>query len=728
LTKAFYLLDWRQNRPEQADRRIMMLSQERTKGMLLFPSPRPGETMYETPPSLSWLKAEGVSRYRVVIADENGKELWCAETTKNAAVPDKILQPGNYRWNLWGDGEERGWQDFTISSGAVEFLRPTVEEVLAGIPDIRPRHLFAADDIETLRSTRSAELETLRRNVALAYTRPIPSPPMAHIDRETWYLAMRRYLGGTDGFRDDCDRDLVACCLAYALLDDEQAAERARVSLLTILGWNPEGPCSPDGEWGDEPGLSLARCLPSIYDLLHNYLTPRERRLTERCIAHYASLVEGRLLKLDFMYSPGDSHAGRIPAYLGEAALVLHGTGTVPEETLKRWLSYALEIYGSVFPHFGGPDGGWAEGVFYGSSYTKWYLPFFSAVARFSGKNFLDRPFYQRLPHYFLHFAAPGRENHPFCDGYWCNSDDDEWPGFYAQNPFRVYSQRTGPKLAKEWAQKLAAPEVFRLHLLDVFLPDMPPPSKNVSFEASDAQAFPDSGFAALHTSLADYENDTALMLRASRYGGVSHQHADQGSFALSHGKTTLITPSGYYGAGYGTKHHFEWTRHTPAHNCILVDGEGQPWKHISTAKITACGIDGDMRYAEADLIAAYPMLKSYTRTYTLEKRGDASVAVVCDIINADKPVTISFLNHTLSKPQCHVNGTVTVERDGTKLEIIPRQGLEPIVTSSDKFGVDLNQDVQPGFEVEAPSQFHLRWESEAAAEHKIVVEYIIRG
>ena len=77
---------------------------------------------------------------------------------------------------------------------------------------------------------------------------------------------------------------------------------------------------------------------------------------------------------------------------------------------------------------FGGPDGGWAEGMFYASSYTKWYLPFFSAVERFSGASYLKRPFYQRLIRYFQHFCPPNWEIHPFGDGYWCRSDDAEWP------------------------------------------------------------------------------------------------------------------------------------------------------------------------------------------------------------------------------------------------------------------------------------------------------------
>jgi hypothetical protein len=295
------------------------------------------------------------------------------------------------------------------------------------------------------------------------------------------------------------------------------------------------------------------------------------------------------------------------------------------------------------------------------------------------------------------------------------------------RNPFRVYAQRTGPALAVEWARKLAAPEVFRLHVLDVFLPDMPPPAVSVSPEASDAHAFPDSGFAALHTGLADPDNDTALLLRASRYGAVSHQHADQGSFALVHGRTTLITPSGYFGAGWGTRHHFEWMRTTQAHNCVLIDGQPQPFAFTSTARILTCGMDGAVRHASADLTEAYPMLTSYTRYYTLEKRGGLTVAVVRDELAADKPVTVSYLNHTLSPPECRPDGTVIVKRNGVTLEIKPRKGLKPGVSYTDQFAVDVNEGTPPGYVSWAmPAQHHLRWESEAACRHEIIVEYTV--
>lgn len=684
----------------------------------MFPFPRPGEVVYETPPSLLWLDEEGIDIYKVEIRNANGETIWHAETTRNGIVP-KMLPPGNYSWNVYGGGHERGWQSFSIAENAVRFARPTDSEVFAGLPMTRPRHLFCETDIARLRTAHTAELETLRRNVDLAMSKPLPSPPDYHIiaDQPGRMLGHRVYLGK---HRETCDRDLVALALGSVLLEDDAAGEQARKLFLTICAWNPDGPCSPDHGWADEIGLSNTRCFPAVFDLLWTRLSEEEREFTARTVAAYAFLTEKRLMRINFFANPGDSHCGRMPAYLGEAALALMGTGVVEDEVLHRWLNYALDIYGGLFPHFGGADGGWAEGMFYAASYTKWYLPFFSAVARYSGKNFLDRPFYQNFIHYLLHFAPPGQENHPFCDGYWCLPDDVEWPGFFAQNPYRVYAGRSGLPLAMEYHRELAAPEIFKLHLLDVFLPPMPPPETNLVHGVENARAFPDSGYVSLHTNIGS-KQDTVLLARASRFGRVSHQFADQGSFAIIRQGRTFITPSGYYGVGYGSNHHIKWTRTTFAHNCILIDGQPQPEHFTSTGKIICCKEDGNLLYAELDLAAAYPMLKSYVRSFTLDK--STLVLTVHDKLSASKPVTVSFLNHTLSKPKLLKNGKVTVER-GDTLTITPKAGLLPAVEMTDRFGTELNDGVPPEYRVEMPQQYHLRWETAAATQHEIVMEY----
>ena len=696
------------------------LPQKRTKASEIFPGPAPGEKVEETPPSFCWLKVDGVDTYEILIRNAKSEQVWRGISKKNYIVPRVILEPGTYSWNLLANGMERGWWHFEIVSQAIKFIRPQSIEILKLVPTEHPRHLFYTRDIASIKSVRSAELETLKRNIQTALESGMPEPPRFHKDEAA--LPYREYFGR---HRDFCDRDLVACALGYAILGDTEAGEHAVKSLLTICDWNPAGPCSIMGPWGDEIGLSHARCLPSVYDMVWVLLNEKERVLVEQTIATYALQCEDLLNHLDFGQNPGNSHAGRVPAYLGEAAMVLKGSA-VPLGTLERWMNLALDIYGSFFPYYGGPDGGWAEGTFYATSYTKWYLPFFMAVERFSGYRFLDRPFYQRVIHFFMHFCPPGWESHPFGDGYWCNSNDPEWPGFFAQNPYRLYAQRFGPELAKQWALSVSAPEIFKLHLLDIFIPDSKQMGEGLTGEVTSTRSFPYAGFISLHTALESLDKDIALLARASRHGSASHQHPDQGSFALIHKGTTLISPSGYFGRCYGTLHHREWTNSTRAHNAILVDGIGQKSdSYEAIGKIISCGVNDNLLQGELDLTAAYPMLKIWRRQFLLDSKG---VLLVKDHIEAEKPVTISWLLHTLSEPIKSKTGGASLDRNGVHLDICPLSGSLGACHISGEFGIDVNEGVPEAYQVSMPQQYHLNWSTPIASCHDITVAFYIDG
>ncbi len=679
----------------------------------LFPTPAPGQTVMETPPTFSWL-ADGKHTYAVTVWNHAGEIVWQGETSQAAAVPEKILPPGDYTWDVTAEDEHRGVQSFTIAEDAVEFLRPTADEILAAVPGCHPRHLFTTEEIPAILATHETELRVLRRNIEQAYADGLPQPPMYHRDPDA--LPYREYFGR---YRDYCDRNLVALSLEYALLGDEKAGAAAKALFLTICDWNPEGPCSLCGPFrGDEVGLSNARCLPAVYDLLWPLLSDSERKFAAGVVMAYGYQCERRLTGRDFIANPGDSHAGRLPAYLGEAALVLSDSGVLPEEVCRRWLTYAADVYGGIFPYYGTPDGGWAEGVFYAASYTKWYLPFFSAVERYTGKSYLSRPFYRNLAKFFVHFADPNRENHPFCDGYWCHPEDAEWPGFFAQDPLGVYARRFGSELAKKRQRETPEPELYLLHLLDTFLPVQ---EESVTAEPeSDLAVFPEAGYAAMHTDLADNQNDFACLIHATKFGSGSHRHADQGSFALFHGKTALISPSGYFGREYGTAHHMQWTNATKAHNCILIDGAGQGIRDFTAAgKITGWGKRHGIQWVETDLTEAYPMLQKYTRTYRLFSR----MLVVEDRIDAAELVTVDYLLHTLSKPASD-GSTAVVERNGSRLRITPMLGGLTDCTIADEYDTPLNEGVPAEYQVQMPEQFHLRWHTEAKKHHCIAVRY----
>ena len=197
--------------------------QTRTSAGQIFPYPASGDLVEENPPYFCWLREPDTGVYRVEVADLDGNIIWQAVTDRNYIVPERAFPAGRYRWNLWCGDNERGWYDFTIADNAVEFIRPRAREVFEKVPaNIHPRHLFYKSDITAMLDEKSAELETLRRNISLALSRPLPESPKYHKDKNA--VEYREYFGA---YRDWCDRDMVACALGWAILGDTAAGEKA---------------------------------------------------------------------------------------------------------------------------------------------------------------------------------------------------------------------------------------------------------------------------------------------------------------------------------------------------------------------------------------------------------------------------------------------------------------------------------------------------------------------
>lgn len=670
-------------------------NQTRKRNADLFPAPENGATVFETPPCFSWLPSPGEGLYTVVIRNRDGEILResCAE---NCFVPARPLESGEYRWDVFRGDSHRGEQTFTVSPDAIRFLRPTAEEVLAGIPSGHPRHLFSEADIPALLAERKTEAETLKRTVDLALRDKVPEPPRFLHDPAA--LPYREYFGS---FREACDRDLVALALGYALFGDKTCGDAAKERLLTFVSWDPVAERSLEGAY-DEIGLSLARCLPSVCDLLYPLLSDGERKLVESAIAAYARQCEKRLLSLDYLSHPGDSHAGRLPAYLGEAALILSDTDAVDRETCLGWLSYALKIYGGIFPHYGGSDGGWAEGPFYATSYVKWYLPFFAAVERYSGKSLLSRPFYRDLTRFLLTFADPATENHPFGDGYWSEGESDaEWPGFFAQNPYRYYARRFGPPSAEKRSAELESPAYYKLHLLDLFLPT---PKEAKTEEPDRLTVFDDTGLIALRTKPENPRENLVCLVRASKFGSDSHRHPDQGGFALLYGGVALLSPSGYFGRRYGTKHHREWTNTSRAHNVPLFGGVGQyENSYRAVGRILSASDDGTTLAAEVEAGGAYPVPVEWKREFALTENR----LTVTDEFSLDEPCEVTLCLHTLSRPEPDGNG-FRLTRNGVTLVCRPSGGIDAPPEITDAFAVDPNEGEPAEYAVKMPPQYHI--------------------
>ncbi len=558
-------------------------------------------------------------------------------------------------------------------------------ELLQKLPSARPRHIYFPEDLDGLRASHRTEFEKLAVNREIA----LKSPPMREDDAPDYRRSFE-----LSRFR--LDRDAVACALLYVFNRDREAGNRVHDQVMELCSWQ----CSVMPPH-DEVALSVCRTLPALFDWTFDLYSTAEQRTVAAVLLRHGRDIARRIAVEDFAKNPGNSHTSRLPGYLGEIAMVLHGAIDDETET-AGWLDYALNFYENSFPFYGDADGGWAEGPFYASSYTKWFLPFFFAVKRVCGHSFFNQPFYRNLSEFFVHFAPPGQESHPFGDGHWPTAA--EWPGFQAQDPFGVYANSP---LAKRFSHKARQnAEYFELHLLDLILPDAGlEPRGNSPFYCSRR-----AGFASVRRSPDDPENDVALLARASAYGSGSHRHADQGDFAILARGRTMLGPSGYFGYQFGTEHHMKWTATTCAANCAVIDGSGQPTGDPhAAARFTE--FDGE-RFS-ADLSAAYGRGISYVRKFHFDRKK--LVIEVRDLIAAPPTAAVDWHLHSYAAPEFTANGDFVIRRPGAVLrgKIIP---AAPVAVT-DRFAVPC-----PGL----PDQYHMTWTFPAAAHHEIIARFTV--
>ena len=376
-------------------------------------------------------------------------------------------------------------------------------------------------------------------------------------------------------------------------------------------------------------------------------------------------------------------------------------------------------IYRGILPFYGGRDGSWAEGAFYSSSYSKWQHPFFLSVERLSDFSFYEHPFYKNYSNFAMDFVATEQNIHPFGDGFWCKRKSVEWPGFFAQNPLRIYAQRFGNQKAIERSEELESSiENYALHLLDIV-----PTTKQLAFvnrpeignennHLTASHFYDHAGFGIVNF------NNTSLSFRASRFGNSSHRHADQGNLALIESGLGVLTPTGSYGYCFGSAHHSQWTRTTKAHNLPLIGEQGQLIDDESAiATLTSLQEGDDWCSVKIDLSKSYQGVKSYIRTFVLVKNKGL---VIWDNIELFKENTLQWRAHSHLNAQLESN---SVRLTSTQFEyecVIESQNKVPATL---EFGFKEEIPISGGIESDATTNiYHLQWAFPATKTHNVVI------
>lgn len=662
-------------------------------------APADGDTVGVNPPAFVWLPAAGMKRYLVQYSQD--PEFAPAATTTERDLdltvftPLATLRPGVWYWRY---GFEAGDQPvlskvrrFTIPADAVAFPRPAVDELLAHIPTVRPRIYFTPAKVAEIRADAQGKYRAMIRSVVSAADKQLgqplyPEPPMLPKDpqeRSKAYLVsfqtMRPWTGGMEN-----------CALAYICTGDRKYAEEAKRRLLHFATWDVNGGSSL--QENDEAAMDIAMRGPRTFDWIYDTLTDAERATCQEFLRQRLVQINEAHRRMPFDSRPYESHSGRRIGFMVEGSLVF--AHELPEA--QTWLDYYSRLLWSVYPVWGGDDGGWHEGIGYWNAYLSMMTMVIAELDRL-GIPWKNKPFLHNTGWFGLYCGYVGRKTSSFGDG-------EEGAANVGQLMYHLSSIYDNPYFRWQAEQSKAGAGSGPLGFT-LYKPELPakPPS-----DLPQARVFPRAGWVAMHSNMADPANNVLLLMHDSPYGSVSHNHANQNAFVLEAFGEPLAISSGYY-QRYGCPHHAGWTWQTKAHNSLLVDGEGQvPRSFASKGFVTEFANTDQFAYTTGDATAAYGgRLKRFLR-HVLFARPD--YFVVYDEIEAAKPATYQWLLHARSQFQLDPEQLALVSAQGQarlRVQFLLPGKLE--FSQTDQFDV-------PPEKPDSPNQWHFRASTTAPA------------
>ncbi len=635
-----------------------------------FSRPEAGEVMDVSPPGFCWWRAAPVGRIRYLlrVTDSAGAEAYSSPPlTDPVHVPAKVLPPGTYSWRVeaidakGAVADSTPAREFTIADKAVAQAWIPADELLKRVSQGHPRLLFPRGQLDeiraTLTTTRREAFESLQREAGRGLAMQPPPEP----DYDTIGDPAERRLAYGASFIEMRNYHLGAMqhtALMFVLTGEKKYGDAAKALLLGAAEWDPEGISSIMAPYGDEVGLGLVKSEALTYDWIYELLNSDERAKAETMLAARADQMLRRLQRRDFLERPESSHDGRLPGYLLEHAIALaeHPRAVV-------WMDYALKAILTVFPHWAGRDGGWAEGISYGIAYNSMFITPLESLRIATGLDVWQRSFYRKLPYFFFYNVSPVGEICGFGDSYDGSAMDRSAP---LRGLIQFHAQRTGDPALRWWVDLLRTPSGEKPSLpaiAGLILPQTVQPCEPMDM-TPDA-VFQGVGWAALHSNLARPEQDLLVAFKSSPFGGVSHSYADQNSFAILKGGHVLARPGGVRYPSHGTPFHTRYTQQTVAQNGLLVNGEGQISRDANAnGHIVAFQSTPHIGYVCGDAAAAYgERLTRFRRHVVLVRPG---LVCIVDDLESPAPAEFQWLMHAAEQLRLDQAGQTFVSQRGT--------------------------------------------------------------
>lgn len=507
--------------------------------------------------------------------------------------------------------------------------------------------------------------------------------------------------------------------LAWLLTEDPAYGREAARWLLHLANWRITRDTYRSN---DELFIQHLRPMIFAYDWAHDALTPDERAVVGRALQERLTILAGFIQpKLSLSRpTPADnslSHPMRFVSTLGQGGLaLLHETPGA-----ARWLAWAYEYYLRQFPVWGGPAGGWAEGLNYWNTGMTQHQRFLEGMALLGFAEPLKRPFWRNTPYFGLYGLMP----------YPGSSFGDLTNSMPPSGSIRLlmekFARLNGDPYPLAFSRALTSKlpgdfNYFTYDAIDAFLErfragQAPLPEVPLA-DLPQSRHFDDIGVVIMHSALGDAARDIMFGFRSSPQGSASHGFSDQNSFVLNAFGQPLAINSGYR-EFYDSPHHMGWTRQTKAKNAVLVGGQGQRVKDATaTGQIVRYADGAGFSFATGDAQRAYAPRaeKALRHVFFVDRR----YFVLLDEVAAPVPVPFQWLLHARSEMQLvPERNEITVRQQDARLTanlLHPAPGAL-LFSQTDAF----DPPVDPAWRAKMPNEWHMSAETAPARQQEFL-------
>ncbi|MBT0571081.1 DUF4962 domain-containing protein [Curvibacter sp. CHRR-16] len=505
--------------------------------------------------------------------------------------------------------------------------------------------------------------------------------------------------------------------LAWLLTQDPAYGREAARWLMHLASWHIT---ADTYRTNDELFIQSLRPMLFAYDWAYDALTPDERQTITRALNTRMDILASQIqpkFSLTRPTSPDNSlsHPMRFISTLGQGGLVL----LHENKAAAQWLAWSYEYYLRQFPVWGGPAGGWAEGMNYWSTGITQHQRFLEGMALQGFDAPLQRPFWRNTAYFGVYNQMPYGGSFFGDLNNIANPSGSialilEKAAILNQDPYPLaYAKRLGQKPPTAFSYYtydgidafLQRFRTVQAKLPEVALSDLP-----------QSRYFDDIGVVSMHSALGDSANDIMLGFRSSPQGSASHGFADQNSFVLNAYGQPLAINSGYR-EFYDSPHHIGWSRQTKSKNAVLFGNQGQRIKDAAaTGAITRFATGNTFSFASGDATAAYAphATRALRHVFFVNRR----YFLMLDEAAAPRAVPFQWQLHARSSMAlAPEQGEITQQQKDARLTV---RFISPAANTLTMRQTDaFDPPVNSGYQAKMPNEWHTTIETTTPAKQQ---------